>query len=71
MDELQREPNIKAWKRIWKLRLIEEQNKEWKDLFYEITDEEEVKSLREYFVIREKEKRLDDPEGAPYRSLSR
>jgi len=31
-----RDKNIKAWKRDWKLRIIEEQNPEWKDLYEEI-----------------------------------
>jgi putative endonuclease len=28
-----REKRLKKWKRVWKLRLIEQQNPEWKDLF--------------------------------------
>ena len=28
-----REKQIKKWNRAWKIRLIEEQNPEWKDLF--------------------------------------
>ena len=28
-----REKQIKKWNRTWKLRLIEEQNPEWKDLY--------------------------------------
>lgn len=32
-----REKNIKAWKRIWKLRMIEEMNPEWKDLYDSLT----------------------------------
>ena len=28
-----REKALKAWKRDWKIRLIEENNPEWKDLF--------------------------------------
>lgn len=28
-----REKNMKAWKRDWKTRLIEEQNPDWQDLF--------------------------------------
>jgi putative endonuclease len=28
-----REKNIKAWKRLWKLRLVEEMNPDWKDLY--------------------------------------
>ena len=34
---IQREKNIKAWKRKWKLELIEKNNPEWKDLWEEIT----------------------------------
>jgi putative endonuclease len=33
---LNREKNIQAWKRLWKLRLIEEINPEWKDLSFEL-----------------------------------
>jgi len=31
-----REKQMKNWKRAWKIRLIEESNPEWKDLFDEI-----------------------------------
>ena len=31
-----REKQIKKWQRIWKLRIIEEKNPLWKDLFHEI-----------------------------------
>ena len=31
-----REKQIKKWRRAWKLRLIEEKNPEWKDLYEEI-----------------------------------
>ena len=31
-----REKRIKKWRRAWKLRLIEEKNPHWKDLYYEI-----------------------------------
>ena len=34
---LQREKQLKVWKRNWKIRLIEETNPEWKDLYPEIT----------------------------------
>jgi putative endonuclease len=33
---IQREKQLKAWHRAWKIRLIEETNPEWKDLFEEI-----------------------------------
>lgn len=32
-----REKRIKEWKRIWKIRLIEEKNPNWQDLYYSIT----------------------------------
>lgn len=33
---IQREKRIKAWKRAWKLRLIEERNPQWEDLYDDI-----------------------------------
>lgn len=35
-DVIQREKQIKKWRRAWKLSLIEEQNPEWRDLSNEI-----------------------------------
>ena len=32
-EAIAREKAIKAWPRLWKLRLIQEQNPEWHDLF--------------------------------------
>ena len=32
-----REKRIKKWKRQWKIRLIEERNPEWEDLYEEMT----------------------------------
>lgn len=34
---LQREKQLKEWKRKWKLELIEKNNPDWKDLYEEIT----------------------------------
>jgi putative endonuclease len=31
-----REKRLKAWKREWKIKLIEEQNPEWKDLYNQL-----------------------------------
>ena len=31
-----REKQIKKWNRLWKIRIIEEKNPEWKDLYQEI-----------------------------------
>ena len=33
---ISREKQIKKWKRIWKLELIEKQNPDWRDLWEEI-----------------------------------
>ena len=33
---IQRESQLKAWKRNWKIRLIEERNPEWKDLYEQL-----------------------------------
>lgn len=32
-EAIRREKQIKEWKRLWKLRLIEENNPEWNDLY--------------------------------------
>ncbi|HEX4909517.1 MAG TPA: GIY-YIG nuclease family protein [Permianibacter sp.] len=36
LDAIAREKQIKKWNRAWKLRLIEEANPYWRDLFDEI-----------------------------------
>lgn len=33
---IQREKQIKKWKREWKINLIEKNNPEWKDLYYDL-----------------------------------
>ncbi len=35
---IEREKNIKAWKREWKIRIIEEFNPGWRDLYTDIAD---------------------------------
>lgn len=50
---IQREKSLKEWHRDWKIRLIEENNKEWKDLFYDLTSEKDIESLREAIRIRD------------------
>lgn len=35
-DAIQREKQMKEWKRLWKLREIEEMNPDWNDLFESI-----------------------------------
>ena len=35
---IKREKQLKNWHREWKINLIEEVNKEWKDLYFEIAD---------------------------------
>jgi putative endonuclease len=33
---IQREKNLKKWKREWKVNLIKEFNPDWKDLYYDL-----------------------------------
>ncbi len=35
-EAIQREKQLKAWKRAWKIRLIERDNPHWQDLWEEI-----------------------------------
>jgi len=35
-EAIAREKQIKGWNRAWKIRLIEKQNPEWRDLYSEI-----------------------------------
>jgi len=35
-DAIAREKALKAWRRSWKIELIEQANPEWRDLFEEI-----------------------------------
>lgn len=36
LTAIQREKNIKAWKRAWKIALIEKSNPEWRDLYNDL-----------------------------------
>ncbi|MBN2689582.1 MAG: GIY-YIG nuclease family protein [Gammaproteobacteria bacterium] len=36
MQAIKREKNLKNWKRLWKLNLIESFNPEWKDLYFDL-----------------------------------
>jgi putative endonuclease len=40
--EIEKEKQIKKWKRQWKLELIEEKTPNWVDLFYEIGGKDEM-----------------------------
>ena len=35
-EAIKREKNMKAWKRNWKIQLIEKHNPNWKDLYHSI-----------------------------------
>lgn len=35
-EAIDRETRLKKWNRLWKIRLIEEMNPEWKDLWWDI-----------------------------------
>lgn len=37
-DAAQREKRMKSWKRDWKINLIEENNPEWKDLYFKLNE---------------------------------
>ena len=39
---IEREKQIKKWNRKWKIRLIEKENPEWDDLYFEIGVTEEL-----------------------------
>ena len=41
-NAIEKETQIKKWYRKWKLELIEENNPDWKDLFYEIGGSDEM-----------------------------
>jgi putative endonuclease len=36
-NAIAREKDIKKWRRAWKIRLIEESNPDWRDLYSDIT----------------------------------
>jgi putative endonuclease len=36
-DAILREKGLKKWKREWKIKLIEEKNPSWEDLYYKLT----------------------------------
>jgi putative endonuclease len=36
-DAILREKRLKKWKRKWKIKLIEEKNPNWEDLYYKLT----------------------------------
>jgi putative endonuclease len=41
---IQREKQLKRWRRAWKLRLIEEMNPTWRDLYADFPAEEELRT---------------------------
>ncbi len=46
---IQKEKQLKKWSRKWKIALIEKDNLDWKDLFYEIGGTNEM--LRDDFQL--------------------
>jgi putative endonuclease len=36
-DAIEREKELKEWRREWKIALIEKENPTWRDLFYDMT----------------------------------
>ncbi len=47
-----REKAIKKWNRAWKLRVIEEQNPEWNDLWFEIIGQSDVLARHSHDISR-------------------
>ena len=35
---IRREKSLKAWKRLWKIELIESMNPEWRDLYFDVLE---------------------------------
>ena len=50
---IQREKQLKRWKREWKVKLIEETNKDWNDLYYEFGGKEFDETMSERGAILE------------------
>jgi len=38
MQAIEREKELKKWKRVWKIELIEKENPDWRDLWPEISE---------------------------------
>lgn len=53
---IHREKCIKRWKREWKIQLIEENNKDWKDLYYNIGGVDVNPVIDEYYEQLNKQK---------------
>ena len=37
VSAIEREKQLKGWNRMWKIRLIEQTNRDWRDLWYTLT----------------------------------
>lgn len=48
---INREKQLKRWKREWKIELIEKMNPEWKDLYYEFGGDDVDEALKEYKIF--------------------
>jgi putative endonuclease len=47
---IKREKKLKKWNRDWKIKLIEKENKEWRDLLPEIIGEDKIKLLEKEII---------------------
>jgi len=47
LKAISREKQLKKWEREWKVRLIEEFNPEWRDLYYDLNCQDEFPPSRE------------------------
>lgn len=58
-DAINRETEIKRWKRQWKNRLIFKENKEMRDLIYDYMSEKEIEDLKEYVLEDEQSRKQE------------
>jgi putative endonuclease len=52
-DAINRETEIKRWKRGWKNRLIFKENKEMRDLIYDYLSDQEMEDMKQYIYEKE------------------
>ena len=53
---IQREKQLKSWRRAWKIALIERENKQWRDLSDDIgLDEEIIAAVADLYKQRKKD----------------
>jgi len=64
LDAIEREKELKKWHRDWKIRLIEQTNPEWVDLYDDLARRARC-HLREIPLIRHSGGRVPEGRGSP------